>query len=323
MTNLSPFLDFLIAFVYVLALCSTVMSLCYEMISYWLKTRATFLHKVLEDVLNDTLANDINFANLIYDFPVIDFTKKMRTVKPMYISSSNFAKSLVHAYNDFFAKQHLIVPPNGGAKVVDPALPTTPAALFEVAVKQLKDSKLKTLLETFINSAGGDYDKLLKNVETWYNDYMDRVTGWFKVRSQKRMIFVALPLAIIFNLNFLNIGRKLFTDKTQTAVLVNMAENWKPVSGDTVITTANDFQKAMQLKTQTIDSIQKANVPMWWAQSDVNEFRTRWWWCILGWLLMAVAMVMGAPFWYDLLNKFVNMRKAGMKPNTDTSKTSN
>jgi hypothetical protein len=33
-----------------------------------------------------------------------------------------------------------------------------------------------------------------------------------------------------------------------------------------------------------------------------------------GWLLAAMAISMGAPFWFDLLGKVVNFRNAGSKP---------
>jgi hypothetical protein len=34
----------------------------------------------------------------------------------------------------------------------------------------------------------------------------------------------------------------------------------------------------------------------------------------IGWLLTAVALSLGAPFWFDLLNKLVNMRHGMQKP---------
>jgi hypothetical protein len=37
---------------------------------------------------------------------------------------------------------------------------------------------------------------------------------------------------------------------------------------------------------------------------------------ILGWLLTIVAVSLGAPFWFDLLNKIVNLRNSGPKPKT-------
>jgi hypothetical protein len=34
----------------------------------------------------------------------------------------------------------------------------------------------------------------------------------------------------------------------------------------------------------------------------------------LGFLITALAIALGAPFWFDLLNKFVNLRVSGNKP---------
>jgi hypothetical protein len=34
----------------------------------------------------------------------------------------------------------------------------------------------------------------------------------------------------------------------------------------------------------------------------------------LGWLITAFAVSLGAPFWFDLLNKFVNVRASGKAP---------
>jgi hypothetical protein len=45
---------------------------------------------------------------------------------------------------------------------------------------------------------------------------------------------------------------------------------------------------------------------------------------IVGWILTAIAASLGAPFWFDTLNKFMNVRAAGTSPNekgTDKSKS--
>jgi hypothetical protein len=42
---------------------------------------------------------------------------------------------------------------------------------------------------------------------------------------------------------------------------------------------------------------------------------------ILGWLLTALALSLGAPFWFDMLNKFINLRGAGDKPKREDQKT--
>ncbi len=37
-------------------------------------------------------------------------------------------------------------------------------------------------------------------------------------------------------------------------------------------------------------------------------------WLLMGWLLSAAALSKGAPFWFDVLGKLVNIRRAGAKP---------
>lgn len=50
----------------------------------------------------------------------------------------------------------------------------------------------------------------------------------------------------------------------------------------------------------------------WWraAPSDPGNLLRK----ILGWLLTALGVSLGAPFWFDLLNKLVNLRGAGPRP---------
>lgn len=40
---------------------------------------------------------------------------------------------------------------------------------------------------------------------------------------------------------------------------------------------------------------------------------------LLGWFITLLAISLGAPFWFDVLNKIVNVRNAGVKPSTQTS----
>jgi hypothetical protein len=41
-----------------------------------------------------------------------------------------------------------------------------------------------------------------------------------------------------------------------------------------------------------------------------------WAFNLCGWLLTAIAVSLGAPFWFDLINKFINIRMVGQKPLT-------
>jgi len=47
------------------------------------------------------------------------------------------------------------------------------------------------------------------------------------------------------------------------------------------------------------------------------------WSALLGWLLTVLALSMGAPFWFDVLNKFMNVRFAGKSPDEASKKPEN
>jgi hypothetical protein len=50
-----------------------------------------------------------------------------------------------------------------------------------------------------------------------------------------------------------------------------------------------------------------ASLPSWLAK-------------ILGILFTTIAVSLGAPFWFDVLNKFVNLRSAGDRPDKENKK---
>ena len=69
-----------------------------------------------------------------------------------------------------------------------------------------------------------------------------------------------------------------------------------------------------------LNKIEAIGLPIGWNNEDP---RTRWswpnegafWLKLLGWLLTAFAISLGAPFWFDMLNKVMNIR-ASVKPHS-------
>jgi hypothetical protein len=50
-----------------------------------------------------------------------------------------------------------------------------------------------------------------------------------------------------------------------------------------------------------------------WSGSGPKDV-SGWLLCVGGWLLSIIAISLGAPFWFDLLSKLMNVRNAGQKP---------
>jgi hypothetical protein len=76
------------------------------------------------------------------------------------------------------------------------------------------------------------------NLENWYNDAMDRVSGWYKRYTQRVLLIVGLVLAVAFNVNSINIAHLLWVDRDVRTGLANAAADyWK--SHQPLATTTN------------------------------------------------------------------------------------
>jgi hypothetical protein len=83
------------------------------------------------------------------------------------------------------------------------------------------------------------------------------------------------------------------------------------------------------LRIHSIDSLTRSmsavNLPIGWHLTELRqELKPNGKWdirelglLVLGWLIAAGCLSMGAPFWFSLLIQFVNIRRAGVKPGGD------
>lgn len=62
--------------------------------------------------------------------------------------------------------------------------------------------------------------------------------------------------------------------------------------------------------------------PIGWIKENIPDQRDAWGWLtkIFGCLATGLALSLGAPFWFDVLQKFMNVRGAGVKPSTEEEK---
>lgn len=84
--------------------------------------------------------------------------------------------------------------------------------------------------------------------------------------------------------------------------------------------------RALVAQLAKSDSLQAGKIRQAIADLDKTErvtFRTFRWSTPIGWLLTALAISLGAPFWFDLLNKLVKLRAAGGKPEDSTGQEKN
>jgi len=262
--------------------------------------------KTLENAIRNMLkAGPADYTSKLFQHPLIAGTAP-EGEKPSYISSRLFAAALFD----------VLVP-------ADPAQPRSLQSL-RAGVSQIPDEKLRGTLLNLIDSAGGDMDKARKAVEAWFNDTMDRVSGWYKRMAQKIILALAFVLCCAINADSLMIVKELWSDQALRSAVVASAErkvqSGKPSQTDSngaPVPSSGDQGVSLQ---QVASEIREINAPpIGWrgAAGDVRALPNSvlaWVLKVLGILLSSFAVCLGAPFWFDLLNNIVNLRVSGNPP---------
>jgi hypothetical protein len=277
-----------------------------------LKLRA----KTLETAIQRLLANE-NSATEFFDLPLIKSLTQKDEAKPAYLSSSTFVDAIVAFVKAKAAKGS---PPLDEATLKQISL--DPEKLRN-AVDAMKDVNLKPILQTLLSGAK-DMAESRQKIESWFNEGMDRATGWYKKRTNIFMAVWALLVVVAFDVDTFTVARTLLNNSKLRTSLVAAAEQ-------TVKEPANTGGNTNA--QQTIGEIEKKinglELPIGWPHgtnavehaADFCLFKfislrqgETWAMKFGGLLVTAFALSFGAPFWFDLLNKFVNLRAAGKKP---------
>lgn len=307
-----------------------------------LKMRAADLAKGIRELLNDPEGSGI--VKALYDHPMIyslfkgEYDPSKHKNLPSYIPAESFSSALI----DIVARGGLQQPnspyPTPGAGLV----PTV--AQLRSAVQTLPSERLQRALLVAIDQAKGDMDAVKTNLETYFNATMDRVSGWYKKRTQIVLFFIGLVMAGALNIDAIYIANRLGQDKALRQAVVSQAEKMVPDNTQATASGLADLQKKSfeQLRGQLIG----IGLPVGWSwpprqytncepgkvdvkpgteqtgcptdtlfSGDHKVFTGAY--MIVGWLITAFAVMLGAPFWFDALSKLMTVRGT-IKPKPKT-----
>ena len=302
----SPLLEVTIGMIFFYLLLSFICSALKELVESYLQNRASGLESGVRRLLDDP--QGAGLANDLYNHPLVRVLYKDRSDLPSYIPARNFALALMD----------LAAP--GGAKGAAPANPnSSPAPVMESfrqgVAATVKSEVVKRGLLALIDASGDDPAALRGNIENWYNSSMERVSGWYKRRTQRIITVLGIALAMVLNADSVAITQTLWHNAALRSSTLQAAQIY------------NEQRKS---GAQTaIPNISSLNLPIGWnAQDNAHKLPARLMadpkmflsWSLyqldlhwLGWFITGLAISLGAPFWFDLLNKFIVVRST-VKP---------
>ncbi|MFT3823493.1 MAG: hypothetical protein QM731_06210 [Chitinophagaceae bacterium] len=114
------------------------------------------------------------------------------------------------------------------------------------------DAETLRILTFHLNEAAGDLDVLKYRLGKWYDDTMDRVSGWYKRNTQFWLFGMGIILAVMLNIDSIEISGFLSDNKPAREQMAQMgvaaAGNKNYAGNDTIAKEVMDSVKA-QLKT--------------------------------------------------------------------------
>ena len=275
-----PALDVAIGLVFVYFVLALVCSAINEGIASYLHWRAKDLERGLRQLLGQ---EEASFRAHPLIASQVDPSRR-GSAYPSYISSRTFATALLGLG---YAAENL----TGKERTIDESLAA------------ITDPDLKAALTALYHRAQRDAVAFRQSVEQWYDDAMERVSGWYRRRVQKVLVVLSLLVAFVLNADTLHIAKGLWKDPSVRSALVKQAGN-------------------AQAGSDAVHNIKTLPVPLGWhwsnAKSDPQSFP---FWRpfdlvskLVGLLLTAVALTLGAPFWFDTLSKLARLRNSGAPP---------
>lgn len=314
-------LDVFIGLALTYAMVSLVCSVVQEFLSQALNSRGRCLRGLLQSV---------NLEQVI-DHAMDDMATAPRTI----IRWQKGGKAKDTPAATYFSKTPHDIPPRTFASAVlrmlngDAGAKLDPAAIH----KAIEDANLPPALAArllAVDARGqGAARRMEQAVTGWYADFTTQVQHWYARRAQMASLVIALLVAFALKVDTIGLAQKFYTDTPARAAVVAMANKAggqtdgtagkcsvpadKDLNPDMIGTCAQAVQQALPMPLGW--SAQDLSGPEAFAKGVAGLGISG----LVGIVISALAISLGARFWFDTLKSLVAIRTGGNPPAPETS----
>lgn len=341
---ITTIVGFAISMAFLFLMLSAACSAILEIVANLFRWRATTLERGLGGLLMSA-----DFKEEVYKQPLIQGLcspgpRGQFTERPSYIPATTLALAILQTADDQGMK-------------FDGSVPARPQAnSFE---------KTEKLLASLLRDCK-DVGEQRRRLESWFNESMERVSGWYKRKSHAWIWIFGAILCLLLNADAISLSKRFWNDQTlRDAIAAEATEYVKSTPRDQAV---GDDKAELDQSLHRMNLLREhlPGVPLGWCFIDAKAtlkpgektavqadgFKANcwpdlvhptssfsqvslagtdprlvdisdwsWWlWKIAGIAATVLAISQGAPFWFDLLQKVVNLRLAGSSPSTTETK---
>ncbi len=302
---------------------SLVASAVREGIEGIIKARAVNLERGIRALLNDK--DGTGLARTFYEHPLIYslyqdkylpvarrfFGRKL----PTYIPARSFASVLM----DLVRRG-----PDAGPYAASQTAPVSSVDELRANVYRIPSPFVQRAFLSAIDEAEGDMNRVRENLEAWFDSAMNSVSGWYRRRTQLYLFVIGLVVTAFLNVNTFTVADHLWRDDRARAALAELGG--RIVTDTAYQRIARDTTRNEEDVRRVYAELQSLSLPIGWDRRPLAPPRkaalsahfSYWAKQVFGLALTAFAIMLGAPFWFDTLNKFVVIRST-VKPREKTA----
>jgi hypothetical protein len=380
-------LDIVISLVFIFLLYSLLGTVIQELIATTFKFRSKILERAIFRMLEDESKFKHRYKSILclfrknqnggkllpyfYKHPLIKYLgEDSDSNRPSYIHKETFSKVIIDLLRGIFDKDDSANDLSTKKDDINSKIENTlKKGKLSASEKIPISGETLLYLRSLWIDANGNVDKFKVLLEKWFDETMDRATGWYKKNTQIILLAIGFIIALLFNVDTVEIIGKLQKDpKLREQVILqadaftkahpNLDDEMKKEkqsneqllnesSANTIKLDSNlSKQKALanmdslsevkyaQLKKRQDELLNRADSLVKNDIGKVNgimgvcpscnqatfsswHYYTKHFW---GWIISALAISLGASFWFDMLNKLMKLRNSISIPTSVSAK---
>jgi hypothetical protein len=303
-------LEIVIGIIFVLLLLSLLATTVMELIAGMLTLRGQNLQRALKHILGQS-GNLILFERFQENALFKQLTTRWlgKHYPPSYMHSSSFWSVLFGILREGKAIETI--------DDLRTRLKNLPDDVLKEALLQLLDE-----VEYKYNGAEQQFDAFRQKVEDWYDNVMDRASGWYKRSTQAILLIIGIIIAVSFDADVIELYSELSANPEVAAQVADQAEDFI-LTNQMLLEQADSTQQfdaermLNELNTLVEQNVKPLQGPLGlgWDQDELANRKFNFWLLkVAGWIVTALSITLGAPFWFDLLKMLVNIRSSGGVP---------
>jgi hypothetical protein len=171
---------------------------------------------------------------------------------------------------------------------------------------------LRTRLQTLDAEVTGSLLHAKAGLESWFDETMGRLSDAYKRWATTVLFVVGLLIAGFGNVSTIDVAQTLWQQPVARQAALNAAQQAATKTAPSA--SDSEAKNFVSGNVQSVQDLTDLGLPVGW-QKPAEWSTPSWFWPhVAGWLITALLLMLGAPFWFDTLSRLVSLRTTGAKP---------